>query len=183
MKFGKNTLRLAFTLGLLMGCSSSSPGGAGGASGLGGTSGGGGESGAAGGGGAGGATTSDPAEALAGTWIFQAGSLQPMCNVAVATLDLTGDLLTITRLDATHVNVTSTGGIACNASFTVTGAKATVEAGQTCSATIMGNRVTVDVTGWTVELSGSTLSTALTGTITSPVTCTPMGTGTLGRAG
>ena len=182
MKFGKDAVRFALTLCLLMGCGSSSPGGAGGTSGLGGTSGGGGESGAAGGG-AGGATTGDPAAALAGTWIFQAGSLQPMCNVTVSTLDLTGDMLTITKLDATHVNVTSTGGIACNANFTVTGAKATVEAGQTCSATIMGNRVTVDVTGWTVELSGSTLSTALTGTVTSPVTCTPMGTGTLGRAG
>lgn len=158
---------------LLAGCgSSSSPADGGGTGGAGGNS------------GAGGNTGGDAAAALAGTWTFQnPSSLQPMCgSAAISNLDLAGDVLTITEVDATHVHVSSTNGINCEVNFALrSGTTSTFDAaaGQTCTATIGSTRATVNITNWDLALAAGTISTTLNGTVTSPVSCTPMGTGTL----
>ena len=51
----------------------------------------------------------DPAATFAGNWTFGSGSIQPMCNISgIPPVDLTGDTMTITRVDATHVATTLT---------------------------------------------------------------------------
>jgi len=128
----------------------------------------------------------DPAGPFAGTWTFNSGSMiEPMCSGAtVPNQDLTGDMLTITTVDTTHIKLSSTGGIDCNVNFTVSGSTATVEPGQMCSTTISGAVVSFAITSWTIGLSGNMLTTALVGTANVViVTCTPTGSATLSRTG
>jgi hypothetical protein len=135
----------------------------------------------------GGAGGSDPAGAFAGTWTFGSGStIQPMCSGAGSTIgnvDLTGDTLTISEVDSTHVNLTSTNGIDCNVTFTVSGSTATIEANQSCTASISGTTAIINIKTWTATLASGALSSSLTGTVNSIVTCTPIGNGTLTKSG
>jgi hypothetical protein len=169
---------------LLAGCSSSSSPADGGGTG------GGGGAGNSGSGGAGGNAGGGAAAALAGTWTFQdppssqsPSTLQANCpSAAIPDLDLGGDVLTITEVDATHVHVSSTNGINCEVNFGLRSGTTSIfdaAAGQMCTATIGGTRATVNITSWDLSLTAGTITTMLNGTVTSPVSCSPVGMGTL----
>jgi hypothetical protein len=132
----------------------------------------------------------DPAANFAGAWTFGSGSIQPMCNIAgIPPVDLTGDTMTVTRVDSTHVATMLTGtGVMCNVNFTVTGTTATTATGQTCAVTapvtiagvMMNIAVTIDISSWTLTVSGDTLTMAMTGTASAEgglLSCTPTADG------
>ncbi len=132
----------------------------------------------------------DPAAAFAGNWTFGSGSIQPMCNLAgIPSVDLMGDTLTIIRVDPTHVATTLTGtGVMCNVNFTVTGNTATAATNQVCAVTApvtiggvsMNIAVTIDISSWTLNLAGDTLTIAMSGTATAEgglLSCTPTADG------
>ena len=74
--------------------------------------------------------TGDPAAAFAGNWTFDSGSIMPACTgVNIAAVNLTGVPVAITKVDTTHVKLTTTAGITCDVNFSVSGATATVAAG------------------------------------------------------
>ncbi len=134
-------------------------------------------------------STGDPAAAFAGAWTFGSGTLQPMCTpLTIAPFDLTGDTLNIVRVDPTHVSTTLTGsGVMCDVNFTVTGMTATAVSGQTCVVTIASGGtnipVTIDISSWTLTVSGDTLSMSMNGTASAAgiLTCTPTATGNATR--
>ena len=130
--------------------------------------------------------TGDPAANFAGSWTFASGSIQPMCNIAgIPAVDLTGDTMTVTRVDPTHVSTTLTGtDVMCNVNFTVTGTTATAVSGQTCVVTVSSVAVTVDISAWTLTVSGDMLSMAMNGTATAAgiLSCTPTANGMATRA-
>jgi hypothetical protein len=142
--------------GLSLGCSSSTPSGGG-----------------------------DPAAAFAGNWTFQSGSVMPMCSgITIPDVNLTGDPVTITRDDATHIHLVTTNGITCNVALTVSGTTATVAANQTCTIVAPApiGTATVNITSWTLTLSGNTIATSMNGTAAvSVISCTPTSSGTLSR--
>jgi hypothetical protein len=125
----------------------------------------------------------DPAAAFAGNWTFSTGSIVPACTgVQIANVDLTGVPVMLTHTDTTHVSLVSTTGITCDVKFNVSGTTATAAAGQSCmidaGATL--GQVTVNITSWTLTLSGSTLTSNMNGTAAvSIVSCAPTSTGTL----
>ncbi len=130
----------------------------------------------------------DPAAAVAGSWTFTSGSIQPMCTPTLGTVndpvDLTGDTLTIVRVDSTHVTTSLMGnGLMCNVNFTVSGTTATAESGQTCAVTIpvgtTSTAVVIDISSWTLTVSGDTLTNAMAGTasVAGLLTCTPTADG------
>jgi hypothetical protein len=126
----------------------------------------------------------DPAAAVAGSWTFTSGSIQPMCNLTIAAVDLTGDTMTIVRVDSTHVTTSLMGnGLMCNVNFTVSGTTATATAGQTCVVTVpvgtTSTAVVIDISSWTLTISGDTLTNAMAGTATAAgiLTCTPTADG------
>ena len=136
----------------------------------------------------------DPAAAFAGAWTFGSGSIQPMCNLAgITPFDLTGDTLNVTRVDATHVATMLTGtGVMCDVNFTVTGSTATATSGQTCvvSAPVtiggvqMNIAVTINISAWTLNVSGDTLTMSMSGSASAEgglLTCTPTADGTATR--
>ena len=129
-------------------------------------------------------STGDPAAAFAGAWTFGSGSIQPMCNISgITPFDLTGDTLTVIRVDATHVATTLTGtGVMCDVNFTVSGT-CVVTAPVTIGGTQMNIPVNIIISTWTLSLSGDTLSMAMTGTATaeSLLTCAPTADGTATR--
>jgi len=138
--------------------------------------------------------TGDPAAAFAGNWTFGSGSIQPMCNLpGITPFDLTGDTLTVTRVDSTHVATMLTGtGVMCDVNFTVTGTTATATAGQTCVVTApvtiggvaMNIAVNINISTWTLNVSGDTLMMAMTGTASAEgglLSCTPTADGTATR--
>jgi hypothetical protein len=128
----------------------------------------------------------DPAANFAGAWTFGSGSIQPMCNISgIPAFDLTGDTMTITRVDSTHVATMLTGtGVMCDVNFTVSGGTATATTGQTCVVTAMVGTttvpVTIDISTWTLTISGDTLTMAMTGTASAEgglLSCTPTADG------
>ena len=136
----------------------------------------------------------DPAANFAGAWTFGSGSINPMCNVAgIPSVDLTGDTMTITRVDPTHVATMLTGtGVMCDVNFTVTGSVATATSGQTCLVTapvtvagvMMNIPVTIDISSWTLNVSGDTITIAMSGTATAEgglLSCTPTADGSATR--
>jgi hypothetical protein len=131
----------------------------------------------------------DPAANFVGSWTFATGSIQPMCNLAgIPAVDLTGDTMTVTRVDPTHVATMLTGtGVMCDVNFTVSGMTATAEANQTCAFTVSvggtSTAVTVDITSWTLTVSGDSLTMNMSGSanIQQIITCTPMGMGVATR--
>jgi len=138
-------------------------------------------------------TNSDPAAAFAGSWTFGSGSLQPNCTgsigMMITPIDLTGDTMIITRVDATHVSTTLMGGgVDCGINFTVNNGTATAESGQMCmvSVNVGGQPTAVPVTinTWTLTVSGNALSMSMTGSANPVIfTCTPTADGMATRAG
>jgi len=136
-------------------------------------------------------SSGDPAAAFAGNWTFGSGSLQPMCGGLGSTLtpvDLTGDTMTIVRVDPTHVSTSLTGsGVMCNVNFTVSGMIATAEtAGSTCAVTVpvgtSSTTVAISITSWTLNVSGDTLSMSMSGSANATIfTCTPTADGNATR--
>ena len=136
--------------------------------------------------------SSDPA-AFVATWTFTTGAIDPMCTglgtETLSPFDLTGDTMTITPVDSTHVSTMLTGtGVMCNVTFTVSGQIATAEAGSTCAFTVTiggsSTAVVVDITSWTLTVSGDSLTMSMAGSakpLSGVVSCTPMGTGTATR--
>jgi hypothetical protein len=104
--------------------------------------------------------------------------------VNIAAIPLTGDTATIRQIDATHIALAlSNVQLTCNLNFAVSGSTATAAAGQTCSITEMGTSAPVNVSSWTLMLSGNTLSMSMAGTAQiAIISCTPSGTGTLARS-
>ena len=125
----------------------------------------------------------NPADAFVGGWTFDAGSIMPMCSgVNIGAIDLTGVGVALTKVDATHVQLVSTTGIMCDVTFTASGSTATVAANQSCTLTVQGTVVTINITSWTLMLSGDTIDSSMAGTATiSIVSCAPTSTGTLTR--
>jgi hypothetical protein len=131
----------------------------------------------------------DPAANFAGNWTFGSGSIEPMCNLSgISPVDLTGDTLNIIRVDPTHVSTMLTGtGVMCNVNFTVTGTVATAVSGQTCSVIVpvatTNTTVLIQISSWTLNLSGDTLSISMNGTATAAgiLSCTPSATGSATR--
>jgi hypothetical protein len=122
----------------------------------------------------------DPAANFAGNWTFGSGSIDATCNVNIPSFDLTGDAMTITRVDSTHVATSLQGnGLMCDVNFTVTGSTATAPSGQTCAVTttVSGTTVTatISISSWSLTLSGDTLTNTMSGTATAAgglVNCT-----------
>jgi hypothetical protein len=138
--------------------------------------------------------TGDPAAAFAGNWTFGSGAIQPMCNLAgISPFDLTGDTMIVTRVDATHVATMLTGtGVMCDVNFTVTGTTATASSGQTCVVTApvtiggtqMNIAVNINISTWTLNVSGDNLTMAMTGSASAEgglLTCAPTADGTATR--
>jgi hypothetical protein len=143
----------------------------------------------------GGNNTTDPSKAFTGTWTFGSGSIQPMCNVTVPAVDLTGDTMVITKVSDTEVSTTLSGtGLMCNVNFNISGTTATAVTGQTCTvtesimlgATPTNVTVLIHITNWTLNVSGNTLTIAMNGTAadsTGLLTCNPTADGSATRAG
>jgi hypothetical protein len=89
--------------------------------------------------------------------------------------------VTLTRVDATHIQLMATTGVVCDVRFAVSGSTATAAASQSCMLTVMGIPVTINIKSWTLMLSGNTIASAMSGTVSSLVSCTPTSTGTLSR--
>jgi hypothetical protein len=125
----------------------------------------------------------DPAAAFAGNWTFASGSIMPACSgVQIDNIDLTGVPVMLTHTDPTHVSLVSTTGITCDVKFNVSGTTATAAAGQSCTIDAGGTfgQVTVNISSWTLSLSGSTLTSNMNGTAAVLiVSCVPTSTGTL----
>ncbi len=97
--------------------------------------------------------------------------------------------MTITRVDPTHVATMLTGtGVMCDVNFTVTGTTATATTGQTCvvtapvtiGGTMMNIAVTIDISTWTLNVSGDTITIAMSGTASAEgglLSCTPTADG------
>ena len=132
----------------------------------------------------------DPAANFAGNWTFGSGSIQPMCNISgISPVDLSGDTLTIIRVDSTHVSTSLTGsGLMCNVNFTVTGTTATAARGSSCVVTVpvSGTSITVNIviTSWTLTVSGDSLAMSMNGTAAAPplLSCTLTADGSATRA-
>jgi hypothetical protein len=143
-------------------------------------------------------TNSDPAAAFTGSWTFGSGSIQPMCKLgslasgtalSIPSFDLMGDTMMVTHVSATEVSTKLTGtGVMCNVNFTVSGSTATAVTGQTCLVTVMADLgtgamsipVTIDISTWTLAVSGDMLTIAMTGTATAEgglVNCAPTADG------
>ncbi len=137
-------------------------------------------------------TNSDPAAAFAGSWTFGSGSLQPMCGglgASIAPIDLTGDTMTIFRVDATHVSTMLTGsGVMCDINFIVNNNTATAETGQTCMVMVdvggQSQSVPISINTWSLTVSGNTMSMSMTGAANAVIfTCTPTADGMATRVG
>jgi hypothetical protein len=118
-------------------------------------------------------------------WTYSTGTLTPMsCMVLGSTipaLDLSGDPVTITLgADSSHLQFSA--GTTCTITFVVSGTTATAASGQMCTIPVMGIPAVIDVTSWTLTLSGDTITTGFSGTaaIGGP-SCTASGSGTLKR--
>jgi hypothetical protein len=129
-------------------------------------------------------TSSNP-DPFVGTWTYQSGSIVPNCSgITLGDIDLTGDAVTITKADATHiVMVVAATGAMCNVRFTVKGTTATVDTGQTCAINDSGYSATLNVSTWTLSMANDTITTAMSGTATvAIITCAPTSTGTMVRS-
>lgn len=143
--------------------------------------------------GCGSSSSSGPnADSFVGMWTFGVGSIDPQCSgIAAGAIDLTGDMVDITKTDSTHIAVSIGGGmtgapVMCDVNFTVNGYTATAAAGQTCAINDSGTTATVQITSWTMILSPAlnSISMDMMGTANVViVSCTPTSTGTLERSG
>jgi hypothetical protein len=118
------------------------------------------------------------AERFVGTWTY-AGAINPNCQ-GYAPIDLTGDMVTITAPDSSHL-VVDLGGF-CTVNFNVDGYTASAAANQNCTFDIPGfGPASISITKWTLTVSsGDVLASDFVGGV---LICMPTGTGTLMRAG
>ena len=117
------------------------------------------------------------ADKFVGMWTY-AGAINPNCiGTPVDPIDLTGETVTITSTDSTHVSVAL--GTLCTVNFNVDGSTATAAPNQMCSFNIPGiGPASVTITKWTLTVSGETVNSDFASTV---LICTPSGTGTLTR--
>jgi hypothetical protein len=121
-------------------------------------------------------------DAYVGTWTFASGSIVPNCTgITLGNVDLTGDTVAISKVDATHVAMmVSGGGVTCNVTFVVNGSTATAESGQTCSLTESGYSAVLSVSSWVLTPSAGKIDMTMSGTASvSIVSCAPTSTGTM----
>ncbi|HZL19037.1 MAG TPA: hypothetical protein VFG23_14970 [Polyangia bacterium] len=124
--------------------------------------------------------------AFVGTWTYISGStLTPSSCMVLGTtippLDLTGDTVTITA-GASASEIDFVEGTACTIKFTVSGTTATATSDQSCTLPVSGISAVLNVTSWTLTLSGDTLMAGFSGS--APIggtSCTASGTGTLAK--
>ena len=125
--------------------------------------------------------TKTGADKFVGTWTY-AGAIDANCNgLAVNPIDLTGDSVTITEIDQSHINVAL--GTLCTVKFDVDGSTATAQSGQKCMFDLGGTfgQQSVTITKWTLTSTGADAVTSdFSGTV---LVCAPTGTGTLTRVG
>jgi hypothetical protein len=127
--------------------------------------------------GCGSSSSSDDAAKFVGAWTFDSGSVPAMCPPPLpsATLQLTGLVETITKVDTTHIKVEAGSG--CSVNFSVSGSTAMAASGQTCIFNTQAfGEVSVAISTWTLSLSGATLSQTITGSAFGA--CTASGSGT-----
>ena len=128
------------------------------------------------------------ADSYAGTWTFQSGSIMPGCpsGLNVSDIDLTGQPVTLTKVDSTHIAMVIAGtAVMCDVNFTVNGSVASAAAGQTCAIQANGQSAVVTISSWTLTLasSGTQLDMSMNGSATVViVTCNPTSTGTLTKS-
>jgi hypothetical protein len=116
------------------------------------------------------------ADKFVGSWVY-AGAIDPNCQ-GIAAVDLTGDAVTITAPDSSHISVELAGY--CTVAFDVDGFTATASSGQKCTFDIpsLGPQA-IAITKWTLTVTGDDVITSdFTGSI---LICFPTGTGTLTR--
>lgn len=130
------------------------------------------------------------ADAYVGSWTFQSGTIVPMCStIMLGNIDLTGDAVAITKIDGSHVAmVINGGGVMCDVRFTVDGNSAKADSGQTCAISDSGVNAVVNVSSWTLSLSGSQIDMSMSGSTSVTelgitITCAPTSTGTMVRSG
>jgi hypothetical protein len=124
-------------------------------------------------------------DAYVGTWTFQSGTIVPNCTgITLGTVDLTGDAVTITKVDTSHIQMMiSGGGVMCDVHFTVNGNSATADSGQTCALSESGYNAVLNVTTWTLALSAADIQMSMSGTASvSIVSCVPSSSGTMVRS-
>lgn len=120
-----------------------------------------------------------------GMWTYSSGTLTPMsCSILGMTIpaqDLTGNTVTISMgADSSHLQFSA--GTACTINFSVSGMVATAASGQPCTFTVQGVAAQINVTSWTMTITGDTISTSFSGS--APIggaSCTASGSGTLQR--
>lgn len=118
------------------------------------------------------------ADKFVGTWAYS-GSINPNCQ-NLAAIDLTGDVVTITAPDSSHL-IVDLGGF-CTVNFGVAGSTASAASGQVCTFDIpsLGPEA-ITITKWTLTVStDNLLNSDFTGAV---LICAPTGTGTLTRTG
>jgi len=128
--------------------------------------------------------------AFVGAWKYNTGSILQMCNLSgIPTVDLTGDAMTIVKVDDTHIRADwSATDVMCSIEYTVAGTIATSVPGQNCTEMIPTNiggtamtiAVTINITTSTLTLTGGEVTMALSGTASPEgglLSCTPTGTG------
>jgi len=121
-----------------------------------------------------------------GTWTYATGSTLTPSNcmvlgTVIPPLDLTGDAVTITA-GASASQIDFVEGTACTIKFTVSGTTATATSDQSCTLPVSGIMAVLNVSSWTLMLSGDTLNAGFSGS--APIggtSCTASGTGTLAK--
>lgn len=120
----------------------------------------------------------DVATPFVGLWTFDTGAVDATCtgglpNTSFPIAGLAGN---ITKIDNSHIRFDASASCAVN--FSVAGTTATAESGQSCTLATNLGPMQVDITSWTLTLSGSSMAASIMGTALGG-TCTAAGTGTL----
>jgi len=121
-----------------------------------------------------------------GSWTYAPGSTLTPSNCMVLgqtipPLDLSGETITITA-GASASQIDFVEGTACTIKFTVSGTTATAASGQSCTLPVSGISAVLNVSSWTLALSGDTLMAGFSGS--APIggaSCTASGTGSLAK--
>lgn len=121
-----------------------------------------------------------------GSWTYATGStLTPSnCTVlgqTIPPLDLSGETISITA-GASASQIEFVEGTACTIKFTVSGTTATATSDQSCTLPVSGISAVLNVSSWTLMLSGDTLTAGFSGSAPiGGISCTASGTGTLAK--
>jgi hypothetical protein len=130
----------------------------------------------------GGGSGADVATPFVGAWTFDTGNVDAMCGAGIGDqmLPLAGLSGTITKDDNSHI--TFTANPSCIIKFSVSGQTASVITSPAPSCSIptqsFGTPL-ISISTWTFTLSGSTLATSFSGTVSLGISCPTTGSGTL----